>query len=106
MVDEGAGQREEQTPQSQDDGCSGCLAVILFVWIVCMHFWSLEIEDRVERLEQRTYIQADESWGPEWSLLCDEPGCGERITCGWSSPSGYRKTCSTHYRQHNLKEDR
>jgi hypothetical protein len=28
---------------------------------------------------------------------CDEPGCTERISCGWPSPEGYRKTCSKHF---------
>ena len=28
---------------------------------------------------------------------CDEPGCIERNTCGWPSPSGYRRTCSNHW---------
>lgn len=29
---------------------------------------------------------------------CDEPGCTQRVTCGWPSPSGYRRTCGHHYR--------
>jgi len=29
--------------------------------------------------------------------LCDEPGCSDRVTCGWPSDNGYRSTCSKHY---------
>lgn len=28
--------------------------------------------------------------------MCDEPGCKEEITCGTPTPTGYRRTCSTH----------
>lgn len=31
--------------------------------------------------------------------LCDEPDCFEDATCGWPSPTGYRKTCRTHQPQ-------
>jgi hypothetical protein len=30
--------------------------------------------------------------------LCDEPGCKERSTCGFPTPSGYRRTCGEHYK--------
>jgi hypothetical protein len=31
-------------------------------------------------------------------LLCDEPDCGERSTCGFPTDKGYRRTCGEHYR--------
>lgn len=32
---------------------------------------------------------------------CDEPGCTKEGTCGWPSPSGYRRTCVDHWRKAN-----
>ena len=29
---------------------------------------------------------------------CDEPGCDNEASCGWPSPTGYRRTCGDHYR--------
>lgn len=31
-------------------------------------------------------------------MVCDEPGCTKRVSCGWPSESGYRQTCHDHYR--------
>lgn len=31
-------------------------------------------------------------------ILCDEPGCMKRRTCGWPSETGYRHTCGEHMR--------
>lgn len=28
--------------------------------------------------------------------LCDEEDCEQPVTCGWKSPSGYRRTCYRH----------
>lgn len=30
-------------------------------------------------------------------LLCDEPDCKQRATCGTPTPSGYRSVCGEHY---------
>ena len=30
--------------------------------------------------------------------VCDEPGCREESSCGFPTPSGYRRTCSKHSR--------
>ena len=30
--------------------------------------------------------------------VCDEPGCKEESSCGFPTPSGYRRTCGKHYR--------
>ena len=30
-------------------------------------------------------------------MLCDEPGCKKRITCGTPTKNGYRNVCSQHY---------
>ena len=32
-------------------------------------------------------------------VACDEHGCWEVATCGWPSPSGYRRTCGKHMEQ-------
>ncbi len=29
--------------------------------------------------------------------ICDEPGCRELATCGYQTPSGYRRTCGKHF---------
>ena len=34
----------------------------------------------------------------EYRLCCDQYPCEEPVSCGWSSPAGYRRTCSEHYR--------
>jgi hypothetical protein len=31
-------------------------------------------------------------------MLCDEPDCKQRATCGTPTPSGYRSVCGEHYR--------
>jgi hypothetical protein len=28
--------------------------------------------------------------------VCDEPGCEAEATCGWPTPTGYRRTCGKH----------
>lgn len=28
--------------------------------------------------------------------LCDEPGCEQEVSCGWSSGDSYRNTCGKH----------
>ena len=33
------------------------------------------------------------------SLVCDEPGCKERSTCGTPTKDGYRRTCNKHWPQ-------
>lgn len=30
--------------------------------------------------------------------ICDEPGCCNRVSYGWPSENGYRRTCSEHYK--------
>ena len=35
---------------------------------------------------------------PAPALECDQAGCGERATCGFTSSGGYRRTCERHYR--------
>lgn len=30
--------------------------------------------------------------------VCDVDGCGNAVSCGWSSDEGYRLTCGDHYR--------
>ena len=30
-------------------------------------------------------------------VVCDEPGCWNKQTCGFPTDSGYRMTCSKHY---------
>lgn len=32
-------------------------------------------------------------------VACDEPDCWQEATCGWPSPSGYRRTCGEHMRE-------
>lgn len=27
---------------------------------------------------------------------CDEPGCWDRVSCGTTTPNGYRQTCGKH----------
>ena len=34
----------------------------------------------------------------QFENMCDEPGCNREATCGWPSPSGYRRTCGDHMR--------
>ena len=34
---------------------------------------------------------------PQFVNTCDEPGCEKDVSCGWSSPAGYRHTCHDHY---------
>ena len=36
---------------------------------------------------------------PMPELRCDESGCLGRYTCGWNSPTGYRRTCGHHMRR-------
>ncbi len=31
------------------------------------------------------------------TMICDEPGCGKSVSCGWPSSAGYRNTCHTHW---------
>jgi hypothetical protein len=31
-----------------------------------------------------------------FTSVCDEPGCGAEVTCGWPTPAGYRRTCGEH----------
>lgn len=31
-----------------------------------------------------------------FAAACDEPDCWKKVTCGTSTPSGYRSTCSKH----------
>jgi hypothetical protein len=31
-------------------------------------------------------------------MICDEPGCEKRVTCGTPTPKGYRSVCGEHYR--------
>lgn len=33
---------------------------------------------------------------PEY-MLCDEPGCLDRATCGFPAKDGYRRTCGKHW---------
>jgi hypothetical protein len=34
---------------------------------------------------------------PEFTEICDEPGCNEAASCGFPvAPSGYRRTCFNH----------
>lgn len=28
---------------------------------------------------------------------CDVPGCSRPVSCGWPSPTGYRRTCAAHW---------
>jgi hypothetical protein len=35
------------------------------------------------------------------TAVCDEPGCWRIVSCGTSTPNGYRSTC----RKHKPKED-
>ena len=37
-------------------------------------------------------------------VVCDEPGCWQRVECGWPSSSGYRSTCSKHRREQAERE--
>lgn len=36
--------------------------------------------------------------------ICDEPGCDREATCGFPTPSGYRRTCGDHMREYENKE--
>lgn len=31
--------------------------------------------------------------------VCDEPGCAEYSSCGFPTPTGYRRTCGKHYQE-------
>ena len=33
---------------------------------------------------------------PMPDMQCEEPGCKKQSSCGWPSPSGYRRTCGEH----------
>ena len=37
-----------------------------------------------------------ECLGIELTACCDEPECGDVVTCGTPTPNGYRNTCSAH----------
>lgn len=37
---------------------------------------------------------------------CDEPGCTREATCGFPTPSGYRRTCGEHMQLQSDKRDR
>jgi len=39
----------------------------------------------------------DEPHNAPDSMLCDEPGCKQFISCGFPTESGYRRTCGKHY---------
>jgi hypothetical protein len=34
--------------------------------------------------------------------LCDEDGCNQQATCGWPSPTGYRRTCYKHMKRGDI----
>ena len=36
--------------------------------------------------------------------VCDEPYCKYEVTCGTSTPNGYRSVCSKHYRELNQND--
>ena len=38
---------------------------------------------------------------PAAQLACDVDGCSHRVSCGWPSPDGYRRTCGQHYEGHH-----
>ena len=44
----------------------------------------------------KAYKNGDEKKLKDALGLCDEPGCFNYVSCGWSSDDGYRSTCSDH----------
>ena len=41
-----------------------------------------------------------EGWiADDMSEICDENGCLDDVTCGWTSDDGYRNTCSNHKKE-------
>jgi len=50
------------------------------------------------------FLVGDEVYGcphcracnPDWSQICDEPGCKSETTCGTQTETVYRRTCARH----------
>lgn len=38
------------------------------------------------------------------SVVCDEPNCWLKISCGTPTPAGYRRTCREHVPEDTLEE--
>jgi rubredoxin len=68
--------------------------------------------------EEKKLLHADSPFNPQDELvacpqcksvydlvnMCDEPNCTDEATCGFPTPTGYRRTCGKHYRVHEVME--
>lgn len=65
-------------------------------WYCCGPYAT--VSDHIARsMKKRGWIYDDT---PE---ICDEPGCLNDVSCGFTTEDGYRSTCSEHYREYQKR---
>ncbi len=67
----------------------------------CLGDWPCDFERgrrSTPRPEPRCTCEPEHVWPCAILPRCDEPGCDAETSCGFPSPTGYRRTCGRHYR--------